>query len=197
MAEISGKIYTRVGDRGRTRLLGGETIDKDDLRVDTYGALDELQSSVGMARALVTQEDLRAMIFSIQKDLFTAGSEMASTPAALSNAKRRLTESDVSALEAKIDELAESFGLPRTFVVPGASPDSAALHVSRSVCRRVERLLVRLNRKTGSYPALVVYFNRLSDLLFVMAWAAAVCAGIEDVLGRLAPAKDSVRKSTP
>ncbi len=189
MENAKSKIYTRFGDQGRTRLLSGETVEKDDLRVDTYGALDELQSSLGMARALVTQEDLRSIIFSIQKDLFVAGAELASTPPTLSSLKRRLNKSDITALEAKLDMLTESFGLSKSFVIPGASPDSAALHVARSVCRRVERLLVRLNRKNNSYRDLIPYFNRLSDLLFVMAWTTAVYAGIEDVLVQLAPGK--------
>ena len=180
-----GKIYTRFGDQGRTRLLSGETLEKDDLRVRTYGALDELQSHLGMAHALLSEPTLRSMLYAIQKDLFVAGSELASTPSKVAHLKRRLTTQDVSLLEAKIDQLAESFGIPGSFVIPGASPDSAALHVARSVCRRVERLIVQLNRSTRSYQDLIVYFNRLSDLLFVMAWSATVNAIVEGVLDEL------------
>lgn len=186
MAGNVRKIFTRTGDRGQTRLLSGETLEKDDPRVTTYGALDELQSHLGMARALSSDPTLRAMLYAIQKDLFVAGSELASTPSKLARLRRRLTKDDVSVLETQMDQLAESFGIPESFVVPGASPDSAALHVARSVCRRVERLVVQLNRSTRSYQDLIVYFNRLSDLLFVMAWAATVRAIAERVLEELA-----------
>jgi cob(I)alamin adenosyltransferase len=179
------RIFTRAGDRGQTRLLSGEALEKDDLRVNTYGTLDELQSHLGMARALSSDPTLRAMLYAIQKDLFVAGSELASSPSKLARLKRRLTKDDVSVLEAGMDRLAESFGIPESFVVPGASPDSAALHVARSVCRRVERLIVQLNRSTRSYQGLIVYFNRLSDLLFVMAWSATVRAIAESVLEEL------------
>jgi cob(I)alamin adenosyltransferase len=179
------RIYTRSGDQGQTRLLSGETLEKDDLRVNTYGTLDELQSHLGMARALMSEPTLRSMLYAIQKDLFVAGSELASTPTKLARLKRRLTTEDVSVLEAKMDQLAETFGIPGSFVIPGASSDSAALHVARSVCRRVERLIVQLNRSARSYQGLIVYFNRLSDLLFVMAWSATVNALAESVLDEL------------
>jgi cob(I)alamin adenosyltransferase len=179
------RIFTRAGDRGQTRLLSGETLEKDDLRVNTYGALDELQSHLGMARALISEPTLRSMLYAIQKDLFVAGSELASTPTKLAQLKRRLTTEDISVLEAKMDQLAESYGIPGSFVLPGAAPDSAALHVARSVCRRVERLIVQLNRSTRSYQDLIVYFNRLSDLLFVMAWSATVNALAESILDEL------------
>jgi cob(I)alamin adenosyltransferase len=196
MADKVQRIYTRFGDQGQTKLLSGETVEKDDLRVDTYGALDELQSHLGMARALVRQETLRSMLSGIQKELFVAGAELASSPAALPQRERRITGQAVSALEAKIDGLTESFGLPHFFVIPGTSPDSAALHMSRSVCRRVERLVVRLNRNTNSYRDLIVYFNRLSDLLFVMAWSATVSAVTENVLDGLVPGKKQAQRHT-
>lgn len=194
MADKVQRIYTRFGDQGQTKLLSGETVDKDDLRVDTYGALDELQSHLGMARALVRQDTLRSMICEIQKELFVAGAELASSQTTLAQRKRRITKNEVSALEAKIDGLTESFGLSRSFVIPGTSPDSAALHTSRSVCRRVERLVVRLNRNTKSYQDLIIYFNRLSDLLFVMAWSATVSAVIENVLDGVESGEKQVQR---
>jgi cob(I)alamin adenosyltransferase len=194
MADEVQRIYTRFGDQGQTKLLSGETVDKDDLRVDTYGALEELQSHLGMARALVREETLRSMICEIQKELFVAGAELASSQTSLPQRKRRITKNDVLALEAKIDGLTESFGLSRSFVIPGTSPDSAALHTSRSVCRRVERLVVRLNRNTKSYQDLIVYFNRLSDLLFVMAWSATVSAVIENVLDGVVSGEKQVQR---
>ena len=196
MAKSVHTIYTRFGDQGQTRLLSGETVAKDDLRVDTYGALDELQSHLGMARALVRQEIFRPMLLELQEELFVAGAELASTPASLNRLKRRITKLEASALEAKIDGLTASFGISRSFVIPGMSPDSAALHVARSVCRRVERLVVRLNRHTNDYQDLIVYFNRLSDLLFVMAWSATVNAVIENVLDGLVSVTNQARRLT-
>ena len=196
MAKRVRTIYTRFGDQGQTRLLSGETVAKDDLRVDTYGALDELQSHLGMARALVRLEIFRPMLCELQEELFVAGAELASTPASLHRLKRRITKVEASALEAKIDRLTDSFGLSRSFVIPGTSPDSAALHVARSVCRRVERLVVRLNRHTNGYQDLIVYFNRLSDLLFVMAWSATVNAVIENVLDGLVSGTNQARRLT-
>jgi cob(I)alamin adenosyltransferase len=196
MAKRAQKIYTRFGDQGETRLLSGETVAKDDLRVDTYGALDELQSHLGIARAFVRQEILGSMLSELQGELFVAGTELASTSASLPQMKERMTRLDASALEAKIDRLIESFGIPGSFVIPGTSSDSSALHVARSVCRRVERLIVRLNRHTKQYQDLIVYFNRLSDLLFVMAWSAAVNAVIEKVLDGLVSGTTQAQRVT-
>ena len=185
MNEISQKIYTRFGDRGQTKLLSGETVEKDDLRVNTYGALDELQSHLGMARSLIREEHVRSILLAIQKDLFVAGAELASTPERIYKRKKRITTKDVKKIEDWIDQAVERYGMPSGFVVPGDSLDSAALHLARSVCRRVERLIVRLNRIDGTYKVVIVYLNRLSDLLFVLAWSLAVMAAIEQVFNEL------------
>lgn len=185
MDEISHKIYTAFGDRGQTKLLSGETVEKDDLRVNTYGALDELQSHIGMARSLIREEHVRSTLLAVQEDLFVAGAELASTPERIYKRKKRITAKDVKKIEEWIDQAVERYGMPGGFVVPGASIDSAALHLARSVCRRVERSVVSLNRITGSYKVVIVYFNRLSDLLFVLAWSLTVTAAVEQVLNEL------------
>lgn len=185
MADVSHRIYTGFGDRGQTRLLSGETVGKDDLRVNTYGALDELQSHLGLARSLVRDESVRAILHAIQQDLFVAGAALASMPELIFQRGNRIAEQDVKRLEDWIDREVERVGMPGGFVIPGTSPDSAALHVARSVCRRVERLVVSLHRITGTYENLIVYFNRLSDLLFVLAWSAALAAVVETVLNEL------------
>ncbi len=185
MAEISRKIYTRFGDRGQTKLLSGETTAKDDPRVEAYGTLDELQSQLGIARSQVREETARFILYAVQKDLFIAGAELASTPARLSLLENRLKAKDISKLEHWIDQMTDQYGRPGGFIIPGDSPESAALHVARSVCRRAERLIVRLNRSSRSYGDIIVYMNRLSDLLFVLAWSTAVTAVIEDVLEAL------------
>lgn len=181
------KFYTRQGDRGQTRLLSGETLQKDDLRVNTYGALDELASHLGMARALNQEPDFRHILYSIQKDVSTACSELASTPGSVSRLKRRLGREDVLKIENWIDDLVIRFALPRNFRVAGESLDSAALHIARSVCRRGERWIVTLNRRKDVHGDLLAYFNRLSDLLFIMAWAmelkAVTCKVIDDLAG--------------
>lgn len=182
MKDSGRKIYTGIGDKGQTRLLGGETVSKDDARVMSYGALDELQSQLGMARALVCPGRVREILHEIQKDLFVAGAELASTPETLPRLKKRIGTGERGRLEGQIDELTAQYGLPGGFVIPGRSVESAALHVARSVCRRCERLAVGLNRETGDYALLIVYLNRLSDLLFVLAWSLEVRAVIEEVV---------------
>jgi cob(I)alamin adenosyltransferase len=176
------KIYTRGGDRGETGLLSGGRVQKDDPRVQTYGTLDELQSHLGLARSLTDEETVGSVLYEIQRDIFVAGSELASAPEALSRLRRRLGTREVSRLEDIIDAFTGRYGLPEGFVVPGRSPDSAALHVARAVCRRCERLIVLLHRQTRAYPELIVYFNRLSDLLFVLAWSLEVRAVIRQVV---------------
>ena len=178
-------IYTRRGDKGQSSLLSGERVDKDDPRLKTFGALDELQSQLGVARALIQDEEVRAVIYSSQEDIMVASSELASTPETLLRLKNRLGRKDVEKLEARIDRFVDLCGLPNGFVVPGNSLDSAAVHVARAVCRRCERLIVMLNREADAYAELVVYFNRLSDLLFVLAWYLEVRAVVEVVVRRV------------
>jgi cob(I)alamin adenosyltransferase len=182
METTTWKIYTRKGDKGQTRLLGGEKVAKDDARVKTYGAVDEFQAHLGLARALTGVNSFQSILHTIQEDLFVAGAELASIPEALPRLQKRIDSENTQQLESWIDQFAMRFDPPRHFVVPGKSPDSAALHVARAVCRRCERLIVMLNRPTGVYDELLVYFNRLSDLLFVLAWSSEVIAIIEEVV---------------
>lgn len=185
MESSSKKIYTGMGNKGETRLLSGEKVGKDDSRVKTYGALDEFQSHLGMARSLIKQESVLNFLVTIQEDIFLASSELASTPKVLNRFKRRLGNEDISRLERWIDQFTELYGIPRHFIMPGESPDSAALHIARAVSRRCERLIVTLNKAKGGYDHLVVYFNRLSDLLFIMAWALEIEAVVKDVVSDL------------
>ena len=176
------KIYTRRGDEGQTQLLSKETVHKGDKRVRAFGTLDELQSHLGLVRALTCQESIRSILYYIQEDIFVASSELASTSKTLSDLRRRITKNNTEKLEGWIDKFTTLYGLPKGFVVPGKYLDSSALHVARSVCRRAERLIVILNREEKVYGDLIRYFNRLGDLLFMLAWSLEVNALIEDVV---------------
>jgi cob(I)alamin adenosyltransferase len=167
------RIYTRTGDKGATRLATGETVSKASLRVETYGAVDETNACLGLAR-LHTGADavLDAMLARIQNELFDLGADL-STPAKegeAAGAMLRMLDSQVARLESEIDELNAELPELMSFVLPGGTPAAAALHLARTVCRRAEREAVRLAEagESVSGPAMR-YLNRLSDLLFVAA----------------------------
>lgn len=174
---VLNRIYTRTGDKGTTALASGERRPKNDLRIETYGTVDETNATIGMAR-LHTSADpvLDGMLARIQNDLFDLGADLATpdTGEPLPYEPLRVIESQVARLEAEIDTLNERLEPLRSFVLPGGSPAAAALHLARTVCRRAERLAVALAAKPEervSEPA-VKYLNRLSDFLFVAARVA-------------------------
>jgi len=165
------RIYTRAGDAGATRLATGEAVSKSHLRVEAYGAVDETNACVGLARVHAAGE-LDAILARVQNELLDLGADLA-TPAAadeVAGQKLRILDSQVARLETEIDRL--NAGLPplASFVLPGGTPAAAALHQARTVCRRAERDAVRLVEagEAVSGPAMR-YLNRLSDLLFVAA----------------------------
>jgi cob(I)alamin adenosyltransferase len=181
---VTGSIYTRHGDAGQTRLLSGEPVDKDDARVQTYGAVDELQAHLGMAVALTTYERVGTLLRAVQEDMVIASAELATSRDDGARLPRRTARDDTARLEHWIDDLTASYPLPHRFVRPGQSSDSAAVHVARAVSRRCERLVVALNRQTGGFDDLIVYFNRLSDFLFVAAWSLEVNAVLEGIISQ-------------
>lgn len=186
---MASKIYTRGGDGGSTSLLSGKRVPKDHLRIKAYGALDELQSHLGMARALVDENDFAELIFEVQNDIFTASAELSwEGQKALLN--KRLEEAAVQRLELWIDKYTAIYSLPGRFVVPGASQSSAALHVARTACRRSEQLIVAVHRKQADYDLLLIYFNRLSDLLFVLAWGLELKSIIKAAVRRVVSLED-------
>ena len=176
-------IYTRRGDTGQTRLLSGELVDKDDARVQTYGAVDELQAHLGMVIALTRSARVRSLLQAVQEDMVAVGAQLASGEPG-TRLSRRVGRDDAARLERSIDELTVSYRLPHRFVRPGASPDSAAAHVARVVSRRCERLIVALNKRAGGLGDLLVYFNRLSDFLFVVAWSLEVDAVLDEIVSQ-------------
>ena len=178
------KIYTKTGDGGDTGLFGGERVPKDHPRVAVYGDVDELNSVIGLAIAHPPPEFEQALLLDIQRDLLTIGAELASPdPAKLAAARPGVPvgEARITALEGAIDRLDGALPDLRNFILPGGTPKAAALHVARSVCRRVERGAVALGRAAPVSPDIIRYLNRLSDLLFVLARAVNAGAGHRDI----------------
>ncbi|MGV9006957.1 MAG: cob(I)yrinic acid a,c-diamide adenosyltransferase [Brevundimonas sp.] len=181
---VLNKIYTRTGDDGSTRLASSATVSKSDARVEAYGAVDELNAVIGVARLHSGQNDrIDAMLGRIQNELFDLGADLATPhdPAPAWEALRIL-DSQVERIEAEIDWMNESLKPLDSFILSGGAPLSAHLHLARTVCRRAEREAVRLV-ETGATvtPAAVRYLNRLSDHLFVAA-RRANANGAGDVL---------------
>lgn len=171
------RIYTRTGDDGTTGLLYGGRISKADLAAEAYGAVDETVAALGVARAAADDPERAALILRLQRELFVVGADLATNPEArgkLTAGVSLVTAEMVEGLESVIDGLVEKHPLPEEFVVPGASPPSAALDAARGIARRAERRAVAL-REAGREvnPEAVRYLNRLSDLLFVLARASA------------------------
>jgi cob(I)alamin adenosyltransferase len=166
---VLNRIYTRTGDDGTTALGNGERRPKYDLRVSSYGAVDETNAVIGIARLHTAGSPVDAMLARIQNDLFDVGADLC-VPEREGKAERlRITPAQVEHLEADIDALNAALTPLNSFVLPGGTPGAAHLHVARTVCRRAEREIVALAHQIGEpvNPAVVHYMNRLSDFLFV------------------------------
>ena len=175
------RIYTRTGDDGTTALVGGERVAKDDLRIEAYGTVDELNATLGMAlernRAtatdLVAQEQLATLLTQVQQDLFNLGSSLATKMESRWPGQPIIVAEDVTRLEQALDEMNAALPKLKSFILPGGGPVGATLHLSRTVCRRAERCVVRLAAVEAVEDADLHYLNRLSDLLFVASrWVA-------------------------
>jgi len=167
------KIYTRTGDDGDTGLFDGTRVSKSDPRVAAYGDVDELNAWLGFARASMDDQDLAAMLDRIQRDLFALGARLADPAHRIAErvTKAAVSDEDVSRLEEWIDRLESELPQLRRFILPGGCPSGAALHVARTICRRAERSIVSLG-PDAIEAGVLIYINRLSDLLFVMGRAA-------------------------
>ncbi len=175
------KIYTKTGDDGTTGLFGGARVSKSSARVDAYGTVDELNATLGVARAAKLDAVTEGVLAAVQVDLFTLGAELATVPGKEKNLKMRLLgAADAERLEKAIDAAEEGLPPLTNFVLPGGSAGAAALHLARTVCRRAERLVLALP-DAKARGELVIYLNRLSDLLFVLARKANKEAGVADV----------------
>jgi cob(I)alamin adenosyltransferase len=181
------KIYTKTGDGGETSLFGGTRVFKDDARIEAYGCVDELNSCLGIVRSLAPSAELDRILLEVQNDLFVLGADLAAPPGQTKTSVPRISASDAERLERHIDSLEESLEPLSSFVLPGGCAIAAHLHQARTVCRRAERLVVKLlkNQLIGRPP--IVYLNRLSDLLFVMARFANVQTGAPETLWRSGP----------
>ena len=164
------KIYTRTGDGGETAFFDGRRVSKADQRVDAYGEIDELNAALGVALAAGVAPEMAAMLEQVQRDLFAVGGMLADPAHRVADRVRKMavTPSAVARLEEWIDQLEAGLPALRHFILPGGSPAGAALHLSRTICRRTERRVVSLGADEVD-PVLLAYVNRLSDFLFVAA----------------------------
>jgi cob(I)alamin adenosyltransferase len=176
------KIYTKTGDDGQTGLFGGERTFKNDARVEAYGSVDETNACLGVARAARLSPEVDAALERIQAELFVLGAELATPPAHRPRLRLPLLAPDNAlALEADIDRLEAGLPALTSFVLPAGTAAASALHLARTVCRRAERAVVAVREAAAVRPELVIYLNRLSDLLFVMARHQNYAAGVADV----------------
>jgi cob(I)alamin adenosyltransferase len=181
---VSSKIYTRTGDTGDTGLFGGGRVAKNHLRVAAYGDIDELNSVLGVVRAVAPTDSFDALLENIQRDLFSIGGHLATPdPDKVRKAleKAELSSTRIAEFETAIDDADRGLAPLKAFVLPGGTNKAAHLHVARAVCRRAERSVVALAREQDVPPLFLVYLNRLSDLLFTLARLANQQAGVGDV----------------
>lgn len=163
------KIYTRTGDNGETSLFAGGRVPKDHIRVEAYGTVDELNSILGLARTYAISEKIDAWLDAVQNDLFRVGADLATPLDAKADWIVRVEGDEVDILEAAIDEMDKTLKPLKTFILPGGSPAAATLHMARTVCRRAERMCVKLSHEADINEKLICYLNRLSDFLFTLA----------------------------
>lgn len=174
------KIYTKTGDKGQTSLYGGRRLPKSHIRIDAYGTVDELNSYIGLIRDQLDDENLRSLLKNIQDRLFTIGANLASDPEKEMKVPDILM-SDVEILEKAIDEMNETLPDLKNFILPGGHTTVSYCHVARCVCRRAERIIVALQQVEPVEEIVLIYINRLSDYLFVLARKLSMDLGAEEV----------------
>jgi cob(I)alamin adenosyltransferase len=166
---IPMKIYTKTGDTGSTALFGGKRVSKADLRIDAYGTVDELNSWLGLIRGQPVNAIRNEFLINIQNNLFVIGSRLAAEPGNDKIKVPSLLAEHVAELEHAIDQMEASLPPMRYFILPGGSEPVSWCHITRTVCRRAERLVIALHERSPIDSLLIVYLNRLSDYLFVLA----------------------------
>lgn len=195
MAVRLNKIYTRTGDKGTTTIVGGETVSKGSMLVESYGTVDELISHIGMLRALACDcpeiaTESETVLADVQQRLFDLGSVMA-TPPESEYLKKRLdtllsyddddNEVHIKHLEQAMDDWNAQLELPKSFVLPGGNTVNAQANICRTVCRRLERVIIRRCEEFPLHPDIMAYFNRLSDYLFVYSRWASMKLGNDEI----------------
>lgn len=176
------RIYTRTGDDGSTGLIGGTRVHKDDLRLEAYGTVDELNSWVGLIRSQTGVDDDKALLIEIQKRLFVIGGRLATDTSKIDlSVKLPCCEEDILILEHEIDRILDTLPKQTNFILPGGNDIVSYCHLARTVCRRAERRVYRLSREMEIPHELLKYLNRLSDYLFVLSRKYANDEGIEEI----------------
>jgi len=176
MGNRLSKIYTRTGDDGTTGLGDGTRVSKDDLRVEAFGTVDELNAALGLALTSQLPQAVRLILEPIQHELFDLGGELCIP------GRKAIQDEHVTRLEQSLDKLNESLAPLKEFVLPGGGLPAALLHVARTVCRRAERCVIRLSRDEAVNSSSIKYLNRLSDLLFVTARYTNTTTGVPEIL---------------
>ena len=177
------KIYTKTGDKGQTGLLGGVRVSKNDLRIEAYGTVDELNSFIGLALTEAKDNEVKKLLKKIQNTLFVLGSDL-STPDNEKNKSHkvfRISKTNYEEIEKEIDKFDGGLDELRNFILPGGSKSAALLHICRTICRRAERHVVVLNNIVNLNSDIIILLNRLSDLFFVLARYENKISGIKDI----------------
>jgi cob(I)alamin adenosyltransferase len=178
---VTMKIYTKTGDKGQTSLVGGTRVSKTELRIEAYGTVDELNSYVGLVRDQAVNDSRKDILKEIQDRLFTIGSILASEPEQTKKRIPDLHESDIELLEKEMDKMDESLEPMRFFILPGGHQSVSFGHLARTVCRRAERIVLRLAGESEVNDLVVKYLNRLSDYLFVLCRMMIKDLNIEEI----------------
>jgi cob(I)alamin adenosyltransferase len=175
------KVYTKTGDKGTTALFGGARVPKNDIRIESYGTVDELNSYIGLVRDSINEEVVKEHLLEIQNRLFTIGAILATDPSKKNIKAPDLLENDVKFLEHQIDKMEEQLAPLKTFILPGGYPAVSYCHIARCVCRRAERLCVALDHTEPLLPIVIQYMNRLSDYLFVLSRFIAKINKVDEI----------------
>ncbi len=175
------KIYTKTGDKGTTSLVGGTRVSKTALRIEAYGTVDELNSYIGLVRDQTVNEKRKDILKEIQDRLFTIGSILASEPEQSKKRLPDLLESDVELLENEMDNMDKELEPMRYFILPGGHQSISFGHLARTICRRTERIVIRLAEESTVNELIIRYLNRLSDYLFVLCRIMAKELEVEEI----------------
>ena len=180
------KIYTKSGDRGSTKLIGGKDVEKHNIQVDAYGSIDELNSYIGLIRDFTDDKHVKKSLIEIQKNLFNIGAILAfqdekTAEKYLKTKRIKIQEEDISTLENNIDIISEKLPKIDKFIIPGGHQKVSYCHIARSVCRRAERNVSKLKSIYNFQDEILIYLNRLSDYIFILARKFSIDLGIEEI----------------